>query len=885
MTRRLVILALVFLVALCAVPFGAGCSSEPAAPRIRDGSRLDVAVSVPAGSGAGLLRAADDLESALTLIAGAEPSGDDPAGVSVSVLLDDGVGVQEQCYRIRKIDGRENRKGLEIHAASEVGAMYGIYRVLADLGVLYLHPEETFFPFDPGARLPWHYEDEVECPEFGLRGFHEHTQHPIVMSDFLLRTDRADFKDYVDRYLRWLARNRQNLFSFHMLKTVDLEKWLPRIAAVVEEAHKYSIRMGMVVSFVDQQQNNFKLIVDDGQAVPDDERIRSGLDTLLQAGFDFFIFQIGSSEFTKPPDQEVISWLNTATDHLRSRGVDAYTWIHITCTVLDDQGGYFFHLPLQADPGMGALVHTTMFYTLEHPAPVYDCEDFTHQKGFMEQADGRRDMIFFPESAWWLGFDNNLPLILPITGWSREYDIREAIAGYDVAGHITFTSGREWTYWQYDHYLTRATWDRGFSWEDYLDWIRPAYGKHGGEAVRALKKYTELQRRHFYEENPLIYFYLAGELPQDEIGAAAGILARRPKLAFREVVRFSPREFGDWRVSDYLMLESMRGQYKKVVKGMPEKLGSGRPLSVKLYRELYDSVWVCQKRIEHAYALYTGAVAVRNGDEARAREKLAEARAISAEVIGVLQAMEKNYRYPVELLCREKPESLTSYKYGYLYETSTGYFWTRRDDQLETLIQRTFQSQEEKWEKVPDVLFYTDKDHIEIVEPESETAAGAIRGFIPRLLFGISDYDYDGPDGSLTLYMVQDSNENNLPDPGDQSPLKMVCDGMVCEWSSLAYSLTVYDSTGEMVGELGILDPVLTLEIETQFVDVVGLSRGEMAGQVASRALMTIVMNVGGIDEEGVTNLLKSVYGIPEGEDLPPTLPFSFRMTYEKADL
>jgi len=857
--------------------FMMSCSSEPSGPKIRDGERLDVAVMVPLSSGPGLLRAADDLSGALGLITGVSRSESTPYGVSVTVLLDDGVGGQQQCYRINK---NAEGKGIEIHAAGEAGAMYGIYRVLADLGVLYIHPEETFFPSDPEARLPWHYEGEVECPGFDLRGFHEHTQHPIVMSDFLLRTDRADFKDYLGRYLRWMARNRQNMLSFHMLKTVDLEKWLPRIAAVIGEAHIYGIRVGMVIGFVDQQQNAFKLVKD--EQIPDDEQIRDGLDSLLQAGFDFFTFQIGSSEFTKPPDQNVISWLNTATAHLQSKGVDAYTWIHITCTVLDDRGGYFFHLPLQADPAMGALVHTTMFYTLEHPAPVYDCEDFTHQLGFMNQADGRREMIFFPETAWWLGFDNNLPLILPITGWSREYDIHEATAGYDLKGHITFTSGREWTYWQYDHYLTRATWDRDFRWDQYLDWIKPAYGRHGGEAVSALRKFTELQRRHFYEENPLIYFYLAGELPQDEIGAAAGILARRPKLAFQEVVRYSQREFGDWRVTDYLMLESMRDQYRKVVKGMPDKLGPGSALSVKLYEELYNSIWVFHKRIEHAYALYTGAIGVRDEDEKLAREKLAEARAISAEVIEVLQGMEKNYRYPVELLGRKKPESLTSYKYGYLYETSTGFFWTRRDDQLETLIQRTFQSQEEKWEEVPDVLFYTDKDHIEMIEPASETAADAIRGFIPRLLYGLSDYSPAGD--QLTLCMAQDSNENLLPDPGPQDPVEMACEGSTCVWTSAAYSISVSDSTGEVIGELGILDPVVTLNILASGGQVAGLDSGVLVGTVGSQALIGLVMTVGGIDEEGVTNLLKSVYEIPEGEDLPPTLPFSFRMTYVKAD-
>jgi hypothetical protein len=376
---------------------------------------------------------------------------------------------------------------------------------------------------------------------------------------------------------------------------------------------------------------------------------------------------------------------------------------------------------------------------------------------------------------------------------------------------------------------------------------------------------------------------LSGELPQDEIGAAAGITSRPPKLAFQEVVRFSQREFGDWRANDYLMLESMRGEYKKVVKGMPKKLGPGSALSVKLYEELYNSIWVFHQRVEHAYVLYTGAIAVRDGDEALAKEKLAEARAISAEVIEVLQGMEKNYRYPVDLLCREKPESLTSYKYGYLYETSTGYFWTRRDDQLETLIQRTFQSQEEKWDQVPDVLFYTDKEHIEIVEPASEVAADAIRGFIPRLLYGLSDYSPAGD--RLTLCMAQDSNENLLPDPGAQDPVEMACDGATCVWASSAYSISVSDSTGEIIGELGILDPVVTLTVRGSGGQATDLEGGELVGTVGSQALIGLVMTVGGIDEEGVTNLLKSVYEIPEGEDLPPTLPFSFRMTYVKVDL
>src|SRR5690606_7265594 len=92
-----------------------------------------------------------------------------------------------------------------------------------------------------------------------MRGFHEHTQHPTVMSDYYLRPS-AEHRAYVSNYIRWFARNRQNAMSWHMLKTVELEGWLPYIEEIIEEAHAYGIDVGMVLSFVDEQQNNFKIV-------------------------------------------------------------------------------------------------------------------------------------------------------------------------------------------------------------------------------------------------------------------------------------------------------------------------------------------------------------------------------------------------------------------------------------------------------------------------------------------------------------------------------------------------------------------------------------------------------------------------------------------------
>jgi len=889
-----------------------GCESELGDLSIRSGERVAAAVVLPTDAGPGLRGAAEDLAQAMQRITGAAEPGPVVAGSLdqardrpfVAVTVDPALDLGEQGYRLRRLR-YWNERGVGVVASHEIGAMYGLYHVAADLGVRYHHPEETFFPYDPGARLPYAYDDSINQPRFELRGFHEHTQHPTVMCDYLLRPEEPGFRERLSTYLRWLARNRQNLFTFQMLKSVNLDAWFPYIDDVATEARTLGVHFGPVVSFADQQQNGFKLLVEDS-IDPERVQIEHGLDRFVDAGFDFVGLQIGSSEFTKPDDELTVERMNAAATYLAARGVMSYAWIHITCSVHDDQGGYFFHLPLRADAALGAAAHTTMFYTLEHPAPVYDCEDFTHQIDFMEQASGTRDMIFFPETAWWLGFDNNVPLVLPLTGWSREYDIEQVLPRFDVKGHLTFTSGREWTYWQYDHYLTRVTWDEGFRWFDYLEWIKPMYGRSGEEVVEVVRGWTALQEQHFYDENPLIYFYLAGELPQDEIGAAAGILARRPKLNFNELVRFDDARFAQWQTDDFDMLGRMRGEYQALLDRLhswdDDKSSPDQALSWKLYRELYSGYLVYLRRIEHAIKLYAGVAAVRTWEQekraaaesdpprepdaqlregalAQAEARLAEARAISADVIEVFQAAEADYRYPIELLGRLKPESPTVYPYGYIEQTSTGYFWTRRDDQLAALIARSFQTAAEEWTEVPEFLFYTDRDQMDLTQPDSPLADQAITGFMPRLLFGLSDLDETA--GRMTLVVAQDGNENWLPDPLSENAfdLESSGDGRFRATTEV-YTIDVIDSTGSLMGQLSVIDATFDLLPQIESGAVTDLVEGSLSGMIASEALVEMVVSVGGIDAGGATELIKAVYDVPKRESLPAALPFAIAMTF-----
>jgi hypothetical protein len=671
MQRRLVTFALLALAAGCSAACGDSGASGTAT--IRSGDALAVSVMLPQGAGPGLAQAGADLREAMLAITDASASATTPPRAAiVARRLTTDAGLGEQGFRLTDTRDTPESPGIPailVECQAEIGCMYGLYRIAADLGVRYLHPEETFYPAAPDAALPSGYDGSPDLPHFALRGFHEHTQHPLVMSDVLLRPGVDGFRTMASNYLRWLARNRQNVLYFHLLKTVDMDAWTPWMHDITAEARGLGIGLGAVIGFVDQQQNAFKMIRDDdldpltGVRRPDAEQIASALDRVLASGLSYIGFQIGTSEFTKPPDGAVLGWLDAATNHVTESwpGVRPFAWIHITCGLEADSGAPFYHLPLQAPDALGAFVHTTMFYTLTSPAPVYDCEDFTHQLDFLDAASENRPLVFFPETAWWLGFDNNVPLVLPITGWSRAHDVQVELKPYAVEGHVTFTSGREWTYWMYDHHLTRLTWDEDTSWEAYLDWLKPVYGPDGDALIAAEVAWTNAQRKWLYDTNPLLMFYLAGELPQDEIGAQAGILARRPKLAYRIVRDMDDAAFAAWNTQDLDALRTMMAEHDAILATLPATPNTqGTPQQIKLAAELREGLELYVERIKHAVALYEAVAQSRafklaraDGNDAAmtqaksaAEAAQARAHAVTAEVLPVLKAAESRYRLP-----------------------------------------------------------------------------------------------------------------------------------------------------------------------------------------------------------------------------------------------
>ena len=127
----------------------------------------------------------------------------------------------------------------------------------------------------------------------------------------------------------------------------------------------------------------------------------------------------------------------------------------------------FNFLPTHTHPGLGVFPHTVQVYALDDPtAGAYGNENFSYVEDYMvyEAKLGRRSVTYYPETAYWVNVDIDVPLFLPIYGQRRQHDLRrialrEAREAFKIQGQIVFDSGWEWGYWVNDVVAARSSWD------------------------------------------------------------------------------------------------------------------------------------------------------------------------------------------------------------------------------------------------------------------------------------------------------------------------------------------------------------------------------------------------------------------------------------------
>lgn len=600
-------------------------------------------------------------------------------GFAITVVVDEAC---RECYRI-ETDGDAQL----VHAGDVLGAQYGVSHALENLGFRFRTPTATLVP-DPPVLEPT--EDVLHEPEVkGQRGLQLHTLHPIEA--YFALWESGD--DRVARQIfDWVIKNRGNHVQWpaldDIMKPARHAEWKASTQHLLDVAHSrgLSVALGVQIFGSGNMQQAFDLSDDDTGTVPFETELEARLPLVTdELAFDGYVLSFGEF-FGEDPERFIASVDATAAAiHARKPGADIHASIHVGAdqrVIYEGEELPYYFLVKHADESIVSNVHTVMFYNLfEDAGGAYEHDDFfEHREYLFEQMRAGRRACYYPESAYWIAFDNSVPLFLPVYVRSRWLDLdgiarqarAENLPGLD--GHLIFSSGWEWGYWLNDYASLRASYQLPASQGEL---IADAYGRDLAPAAALVAELAETQATRLIDQR--LTPYLAGRDLIIDAGDRLGIHSQPDRVTFDDLAMMDPAAramFADEVVTplaDFAAeLVALDDRFRAL--GLAESPWT---------RELADSFAVTAARARFVAASYEAALASFDGDagdaRARAEAALADGRA----------AVQRRHASPHYTGSRDhlfgQPENATVYGFGYLSRADTLCYWERELVQLDNL--------------------------------------------------------------------------------------------------------------------------------------------------------------------------------------------------------
>ncbi|MCS6980706.1 MAG: hypothetical protein N2110_03095 [Flavobacteriales bacterium] len=559
-----------------------------------------------------------------------------------------------------------------ISSPSAQGLQFGLYGFLQDeLGFCFYHPRESFIPFY-GSHWPLKRPVAgTATPVFHKKGFHLHTTHPLELTEAFHNTGFSGGLQEIKEFINWLCRNGQNYFDFTLMRSVDLETWAPYAAEFVRYAHERGILVGLELSLHMVQQQVFQLVKMPWQLpLPFKTQIHRNLRQLFQAPWDFLNLDLTTAEFFGGMERLKKRLKYHLVRSIKNR-YGAHTLLRKHVVHEEKHVGKvsgIFHTERPEDFEIGILLHTVMCYALtDSLAPVYENQNFHHVLRDLIVENTRRETWFYPESAYWITFDNSVPMLLLPYLSARYRDIRTCDS-LEIPNHVTFSSGWEWGYWLVDWSIARWSW----RYNNHLRPIRePLERLFGPAAASTLMQIMDIQEKDMKGLNLLRYL-----CPQQTIDE----LPRFLRKTFQPTPEWEPRQLAKagpqirHRVLEFT-IPALNGLAEKMENLLFPLDTTGQPLLA----ELKDGLLITALRARHR-ALTICALLHRLKDKVTMHACLQKAKAIRSEALAIVRRMEKRYRYPLWDIALLHP-SPTAYPYGYLWPVHNLHFWVREEEQ------------------------------------------------------------------------------------------------------------------------------------------------------------------------------------------------------------
>jgi hypothetical protein len=596
------------------------------------------------------------------------------------------VPVVDRSYSWRGVKNG-NQYILKLEASSYEGVSAGLYGLLQEvLNFNFYHPRATQIPDLKIWPLVESFSYASQ-PRFNKMGFHLHTMHPIELTEALLDENFPGGEQRIREYIDWLARNRQNYMEFNLLETINRKTWPAYAQKWVNYMKERGVIAGLDLSLHMRQQSAFKLYRKPQKSFRTKEnQIKKRVKELTVADWKYWNVEFSETEFSSGNAKKKAEIRAYVHGLLLDKGIHLTGRQHVVKpeTMVGKVSLEPEVFTDSLDIYRGNMIHTVMFYTLnDSVAPVYGNENLQHMRAMMLKEMKQRETWYYPESAYWVTFDSSIPLFLTPYLNARLEDILYCDS-LNIEGHLTFSSGWEWSYWLIDWSIANWSWKSSINEqaiepypEQYFDKVIPYEN-----SKIFFKEVNRLQNRLIKSEN--LMQYLTAATVTDEMPLGQNLpLHPMPKRTY-EYLRNEATE---------QVLDSVEQQVIPTLKEYNQEyqfyrdLVNEEDLKNLAYKEIVESLDMVALRTQHRAATMQYLIDFRRSQihkdpigEKKALANLEVAKNIREEGIEIVRSRESEYRYPVNELATKRPDH-TSYHFGYLYPVHDMHFWEREEGQ------------------------------------------------------------------------------------------------------------------------------------------------------------------------------------------------------------
>ena len=553
-----------------------------------------------------------------------------------------------ECYQI------SSSSSCAVVRGDKLGLQYGLSALLEEMGFGFYHPYQTHIPTE--LQLPER-ETEWICPEMSLRGLHLHTLHPIEGYYDMWEPNSSG---RVEQTIDWLIKNRGNHLQWVALEEMP-SGWQDHTQKTIELAHERGITVGLGIQlFSDANlQKAFNLV--DNSAGDLQEQMNRSFQKLTPLGFDLYNLSFG--EFFSSEPEAFIESIDLAYRTLQEQAPEAEmsTVIHVGKDLQVSYQGeeYIYYMLAQfANPEITPWVHTVMYYNLYDSAGgAYHHDAFDEHRAFIEAKLAAKEKVaYFPESAYWVAFDNSVPQFFPVYIHSRWKDMARL---QGLQEHVLFSSGWEWGYWLNDVMTLRMNWAVPDDYRSLLSDLLEPIGEP--ELALAVADLASLQHEALIVQE--LGAWMCGVDIAMEVGFNLDIIAQPPRPAF------SALEEEHLLIAD--ALDELALETKSIF---------NRPNGSSHWgKELADGIEIDHLRASFMALLIRAAVNEDPTSLDAARLLLEEAQVV------VARRHEALWDPNPERLINEGDNS-TLYQFGYLLRSEELCFWEREALQVESHI-------------------------------------------------------------------------------------------------------------------------------------------------------------------------------------------------------